>query len=263
MATATGGAQAVVRALRILKLFSGKHLSLSLKQVVDATQLNRTTVFRLLSTLVSEGFLVRLENGDYQLGPELTALGGLAGNRDGLRRIARPILEELVETVGERTTLEVPSRGADGRMTMLVIDEVSDSHRLGITEFAGNHLPIYATSTGKAYMAFAADDLLEDIFAEPVERFTVKTRVSQSAICKDLAVVKQQAYALVVEELEEGLVAIGAPVFNASGAVCAAISIAGPTVRMTAARIPELVVELQNSAQLISKRMGYQMVGGL
>ncbi|MEM8860526.1 MAG: IclR family transcriptional regulator [Chloroflexota bacterium] len=258
MTTATGGAQAVVRALRILKLFSGKHLSLSLKQVIEATQLNRTTVFRLLSTLVAEGFLVRLENGDYQLGPELTALGGLAGNRDGLRRIARPILEELVETVGERTTLEVPSRGSDGRMTMLVIDEVSDSHRLGITEFAGNHLPIYATSTGKAFMAFSNDEMLDGIFSEPVQAFTSKTPVSRPAVEKDLAKTKSQAYALVIEELEEGLVAIGAPIFDASGTVCAAISIAGPTVRMTAERIPELVVELQKSAELISQRMGYR-----
>ena len=253
------GAQAVVRALRILKLFSGQQSTLSQQQVVDRTDLNRTTAFRLLSTLVAEGFLNRRADGDYQLGPALTALGGLANRRDTLRQIAHPILEKLVADIGERVTLELPMIGPDGAMAMLVIDEIAAAHRVSISEFAGNHLPIYATSTGKAYMAFLSPEKLESILDRPMERFTSKTPVTQAEINKDLAVVRQQKYALVEEELEEGLVAVGAPVFDAQGEVCAAICIAGPTVRMTPERIPNFAQLLTSSATLISQRLGYQV----
>ena len=115
------GAQAVVRALRILKLFNGKQTQLSLSDIVKITALNRTTVFRLLSTLVDEGFLVRHEDGPYHLGPELTALGGLASRTDNLRQLARPILKQLVSTVDERATLEILSKNPAGQPTMLVL----------------------------------------------------------------------------------------------------------------------------------------------
>lgn len=252
------GAQAVVRALRLLKLFSGKQTHLSLKQVIDLTDLNRTTVFRLLSTLVDEGFLSRRPDGLYRLGPALTALGGLASRRDNLRQIAHPILQKLVSDVGERATLEIPVVGADGLTAMLVIDEIAGSHRLGINEFAGNHLPIYATSTGKAVLAFLPEDKLNPILAQPRKKLTDETAVSRTVLEKDLQQIKKQRYALVQEELEEGLVAVGAPIFDQLGEPCAAICLAGPTIRMTAERIPRFVQLLERSAKEISESIGYQ-----
>ena len=251
------GAQAVVRALRILKLFGGKKNHLSLKQVIESTGLNRTTVFRLLSTLVDEGFLSRRPDGLYHLGPALTALGGLASRRDNLRQIAHPILRKLVNDVGERATLEIPVIGADGLTAMLVIDEIAGTHRLGINEFAGNHLPIYATSTGKSILAFLPDDQLAKILAQPRKQLTADTAVSRSKLEKDLKLIREQRYALVQGELEEGLVAVGAPIFDPLGEPCAAICLAGPTIRMTAERIPEFVWPLEQSAQEISESLGY------
>ncbi|MFT5193624.1 MAG: DNA-binding IclR family transcriptional regulator [Candidatus Promineifilaceae bacterium] len=258
LAESTSGAQAVIRALRILKLFDGKQTHLSLQHVIGESGLNRTTVFRLLSTLVDEGFLNRHADGRYQLGPALTALGGLANRRDNLRQIAHPILQELVNTTGERATLEIPVTGADGHTAMLVIDEIAGVHRLGINEFAGNHLPIYATSTGKALMAFLPKARIEKILAQPMAAFTSKTPVTKQALEKDLARVKKHQYALVQEELEEGLVAVGAPIFDSNGEVCAAICIAGPTIRMTADRLPSLTRYLQDSARLISESIGFK-----
>jgi len=252
------GAQAVVRALRILKLFSGKQTHLSLKEVINTTDLNRTTVFRLLSTLVEEGFLLRQLDGLYHLGPALTALGGLASQRDNLRQVAHPILRKLVREVGERATLEIPVNGPDGLTAMLVIDEIAGNHRLGINEFAGNHLPIYATSTGKAVLAFLPDEKVEKILAQPMDRLTSATSATRGALLSDLQRIKKQRYALVQGELEEGLVAVGAPIFDALGEACAAICLAGPTIRMTAKRIPKFVRLLGQSAAEISESIGFQ-----
>lgn len=252
------GAQSVVRALRILKLFNNKHPQLSLQYVIGKTELNRTTVFRLLSTLVDEGFLNRRADGLYHLGPTLTALGGLASRRDHLRHVAHPILETLVDKAEERATLEIPAVGADGLTSMLVLDEIAGEHRLAINEFAGNHLPMHATSTGKVLLAFLPGEKREAILAQPMARLTEKTSATRQELEQDLKQIRQQNYALVQEELEKGLIAVGAPIFDALGDVCAAICVAGPTIRMTADRIPELVKVLGQSAAQISQNLGHQ-----
>ena len=252
------GAQAVVRALRILKLFNGKQTQLSLSDIVKITALNRTTVFRLLSTLVDEGFLVRHEDGPYHLGPELTALGGLASRTDNLRQLARPILKQLVSTVDERATLEILSKNPAGQPTMLVIDEIDASHRLSISDFAGSHLPVYATSTGKAYLAHLPSNEVDQILNEPLDAFTSNTLITKTALKQELNQIKEQGYAIANEELESGLVAIGVPIFDGQGTAHASICLAGPTVRMTAEKLPQLIQQLQNAGDLLSEKMGYR-----
>lgn len=254
------GAQAVVRALRILKLFNGGSLSLSLQDVIKQTDLNRTTAFRLLTTLTGEGFLLRCDDGKYQLGPELTALGGVGIRQDSLRRVAHPILQNLVTQVNERATLEVRSTDLNGFATMLVIDEVVASHRLSIRDFTGNHLPIYATSTGKAYLAHVSKEEQENLLNQPLETFTNETVRSAQEIQNELIQIKKNGYAVANEELEEGLVALGVPVFNGQGEVCAAICLAGPSVRMTADRLPELIGHLKAHGIEISAQNGWRQM---
>ncbi len=252
------GAQAVVRALRILKLFSGKQNTLTIQQVVKATELNRTTVFRLLSTLVDEGFLKRREDGSYQLGAELMVLGGLAGRRDTLRQVAQPIMQDLVTTVNERSTLEILATDPAGKATMLVIEEIDATHRLSIRDFAGNHLPVYATSTGKALLAHLPEEQASRIIHQPFEALTQTTIQDTADLEQELNLIKKNGYALADEELEDGLIAIGVPIFDNQGTACASLCLAGPSVRMTAEKLPDLTTHLVASGKAISEQLGWR-----
>ena len=158
----------------------------------------------------------------------------------------------------ERATLEIRSTDPNGLPTMLVVDEIDASHRLSVSDFAGSHLPIYATSTGKAYLAHLPMDQLDQVLDQPFSPFTTATVSSKSALAKELAQVKAQGYAIANEELENGLVAIGVPIFDGAGNVNASICLAGPTVRMTAEKLPGLTKELIKTGQVLSERMGYR-----
>ncbi len=252
------GAQAVVRALRILKLFTGKQNTLTIQDVVKATGLNRTTAFRLLSTLVDEGFLKRREDGSYHLGPELMVLGGLASRRDTLRQTAQPIMQNLVDTVNERSTLEILATDPAGNATMLVVEEIDATHRLSIRDFAGSHLPIYATSTGKALLAHLPQDQIEQIIQQPFESFTHTTVQAAADLKLELNQIRKNGFAQADEELEDGLIALGVPIFDNQGVACASLCLAGPSVRMTREKIPVLTQHLIASGKKISEQLGWR-----
>ena len=148
--TAPKGAQAALRAIRLLKLFTIVKPELSLTQVSVSADLNKTTAHRLLRALESESLIQRNSiTGRYSLGAGLMALGVQALSSSDLRRRARPILKLLARDTGETAQLEVPVQ--DG---MLILDEVTGRHVVTATGNIGTHWPIHATSSGKAYMAF-------------------------------------------------------------------------------------------------------------
>lgn len=252
------GSQAVERALRLLKLFSDQKTTLTVNEAVEATQLNRTTAHRLLTALHNEGFLTRQPDSAYGLGPELTALGGYALRNNNLWQAARPEMEALRDTVNERVTLEVLSTAPDGTPAMLVMDELSADHVLSIREFAGNHLPIHATSTGKVMLAFVSAEKRSALLSHTFPQLTHNT-LDAGGLSAEVATIRHQGHAIAREELEDGLIAIAAPLFDALGDPCGAISVAAPVVRISDARLPNILHELKATTQQISKRLGFRL----
>ena len=118
------GTQAVLRAISLLKVFDDEHPQWNLTELAHETGLNKTTTFRLLSALESEGMIARGDSGDnYVLGPEIVVLGGRALRANKLRSISHPKLEQLAAITGETASLEILA-GRD----MLIIDEVVGEH---------------------------------------------------------------------------------------------------------------------------------------
>ena len=258
MKTSYAGTQSVVRAIRLLKLFGGTQAVWSLAEIVEAAGLNKTTVFRMLTALESEGLLERNESGSYRLGPEMVALGGRALHTNSLRQLAQPILEALVEHTGERTTLEVPVNNSDGSLSMLMMVEVQGKHLISINQYVGSRLPIHATSTGKALLAFMSDEDRDIVLQQPFAPLTRSTIVDVAALQAELAVIQQRGYAVALGELEVGLMAAGTPIFNYDGQPIGAVSIEGPLSRIDEARLHQLAAELVKSAEIISHRLGFR-----
>ncbi|MGB0389834.1 MAG: helix-turn-helix domain-containing protein, partial [Ardenticatenaceae bacterium] len=114
MTRSYSGTQSVVRALRVLKLFDSDRAEWGLNDLLEVAGLNKTTLFRLLSALESEGLLQRTANGDYRLGAQIIALGGRAMRHNPLRVVARPLMRELAQRTKERITLEMLVTNWDG-----------------------------------------------------------------------------------------------------------------------------------------------------
>lgn len=259
MTTSYSGTQSVVRALRLLKLFGGDKAEWSLNELVDAAGLNKSTVFRMLTALESEGLLERTQHGDYQLGPEIVALGGRAMLNNDLIQVARPVLEELVEATGERTTLEQLVTNPDGSYSMLVLAEIQGKFLISINQYTGSRLPLHATSTGKAMLAHMPEDEREIALQQHFSALTDKTITNNVQLEKELSTIRKQGYAAAIGELEVGLMAAGTVVYNYSGDPVATIGIEGPDSRISEERLHELAAQLVEAAQVISKRLGYRM----
>lgn len=252
------GAQAVIRAIRLLKTFAERQREWSLKELVDSSGLNKTTVFRLLSALESEGLLERSEQNHYRLGPEMIALGGWAIQHNDLLLTAEPILREFGASINERVTLEQPVINPDGSRSMLMLTQMKSSHLINIDQIYGTRLPIHATSTGKAYLAFLPEDEQWESLHGRLEEITPTTITQKKVLIQELVAIRQRGYATALGELEEGLMAAGAPIFDHTGRPVAAISVEGPESRIDESRLHALALQLIQTAKLISGRLGHR-----
>lgn len=247
------GTQAVARAIGLLKAFSDAQPEWGLSDLAQVTKLNKTTAFRLLAALEAEGLVMRNPlSGGYRLGIELVALGGCAMRSNPLRAMSRPLLETLAQECDEAATLEVLAGSQ-----MLIVDEVSSRHPMGMSQDVGSRLPAHATATGKVLLAQQDPDSLAGVLRLPLAALTEATVVDLTCLRTQLAEIRRQGYAVTTGELEPGLVAVAAPVYDRERQVAAAISIGGSNLRLTPERLPEITALVQMTARQISRQLGY------
>jgi DNA-binding IclR family transcriptional regulator len=248
------GTQSVLRAVSLLKVFDDEQREWNLTELAQETGLNKTTTFRLLSALESEGMIARTATGDnYVLGPEIVVLGGRALRANSLRSVSHPKLELLAASTGETASLEVLSG-----QEMLIIDEIVGEHLISGVRSIGTRWPVHGASTGLALLAAWPKAEREVYLRNPLPSFTPNTITDARELRLLLDKIARQGYAVADEMLEMGLIAIGAPLYNHDGRAVAAISIFGPKTRLakdTLSAKGELVREM---AAQISVLLGYQ-----
>lgn len=242
------GAQAALRAIRLLKLFTAEAPEMQLAEISSCSGLNKTTAHRLLQALLSEELLDRNPGtGAYRLGPGMMALGVQALSSNDLRLRARPLLKKLAEETGETATLEVPIENM-----MLILDEVTSKHFVGASGNVGTRWPIHATSTGKALIAF--DQYGAERLGSELASLTSRTITRFEDLEKELGDIRRRGFAETVEELEEGLSGVGAVVRGGMGEVLGALSICGPSQRMSESRRAQLGATLCTVASRLQPR---------
>ena len=240
------GAQAALRAVRLLKLFTNERPDMSLAELSRASGLNKTTTHRLLRALQSEALIDRNPaTSTYSLGAGLMALGVQALASSDLRRRVRPVLRSLARETGETATLEVPFEDS-----MLILDEVAGTHVLGSAGNIGTRWPMHATSTGKVWLAF--DELGIDRLEKKLKPLTANTMLKKDEFQPQLAEIRRRGYAITIDELEDGFTAVATIIRGVLGDVQGALSIGGPTQRLTAGRRAELGTSLCRAAQRLN-----------
>jgi DNA-binding IclR family transcriptional regulator len=247
------GTQAVQRAVSLLKMFSDARPEWGLTELARAVGLNKTTVYRLLTALASEGLVARSPAGEaYRLGPEAIAIGARALRSNDLRTVSREYLAELARRSDETATVEVLVES-----DVLIVDEVHSRKWLHASPSVGTRWPAHATSTGKVLLAYLSDGDRKSVLRVPLSQPARRTITTLSALKEELARVRTQGYALAVGELEDGYSAVGAPVRDHEGQVVAAVSLGGPSVRLPQDRLKALLPLVLEATQGISQRLGY------
>ena len=254
--------QTIERESFIFDILSQFPNGLSLGELARKTNLPKGTAHRLLSSMAYFDF-IRQEptTKNYHLGFKLADLGNLMLSQIDLRSQARSFLINLSETVKETVHLVVLDRDK-----ALYIDKV-DLHPkvsgLQMVSRLGSRISLHCSSVGKVLLAYMEKTDAEKLISgTKLAKRTENTITDSDELMRHLAAVRENGYAVDDEENEEGIRCVAAPIHNGSGRIEAAMSISGPTTRITMERIEtelkELVCETANhiSVQLGCKDMG-------
>ena len=220
--------QSVRKAIMLLRATADDR-NANVSSLSRAAGLPRATALRMIQTLEQEGFLLRIPGDDrVLLGPELLRLARNTDEQLLLREVSRPIIGDLVATVRETVTLSVvaPDGGLD------LVSQVDAPAQLRPQSWVGQRFPLHASASGKVLLATYDDERLERFLAEPLARFTPSTITTAEALCTELERVREQRYAVVRDEEEEGLSGISAGIHGPAGELLGVLTLGGPTQRL-------------------------------
>jgi IclR family pca regulon transcriptional regulator len=239
--------QSLERGLAVIRAFDADHPELTLSEVARATSLTRAAARRFLHTLVELGY-VRSDGRLFSLRPRVLELGYAYLSSLTLPEVAEPHMERLVASVRESSSMSV----LDGDEVVYVA-RVPTKRIMTVSISVGTRFPAYATSMGRVLLAGQPEEWLEEYLStlalSPLTRHTVTTPARLRA---ELIRVRERGWAMVDQELEEGLRAIAAPIRNGDGHVVAAINISSHASRGSlAAMRDELLPQLLKTAALI------------
>jgi len=244
MGQLVNGTQAIDRASALLIHILESSTPPLLSELSRSHEIPKSTTSRMLSALERSGLVRRDRNGAFIAGGVLTQFARSQNHDSVLVARMHSVLEKLALTTGETANLAVASNGE-----MRLIDQVDGQYLLGATNWVGKNIPYHASALGKILLAYGA----ATIPLGKLEKLTGKTIISRPKLLIELENVRKKGFAVISDELEEGLVAVAAPIRENDGRVVGAVSISGPSSRLTQrdlVKIGDVIIEEIHSLQL-------------
>jgi IclR family KDG regulon transcriptional repressor len=242
----------VVKALKALEVLCRADEPVGVTRLARALALNKSNAHRILGTLLALGYVRRDGAAGYAPSLKLWELGASVRVHNDLGRIAKPYLPELSARTGE-TVLVAVLDGCDS----LYLEKQESAHPVRIAATVGQRLPGYCSATGRVLLAHAADSerLIPTI---KFVRHAVNTITSAKELRQALLKVRQQGFALSVEEYMAGVCGLAVPIRGSNGDVTAALGLTALKLGLTEARIKRLVAALHDTAEKIGYDAGYR-----
>lgn len=238
--------RAVERALEILLCFI-KRSSLSLTEISELTQLNKSTVYRLLATLEKKGFLTRDPDTEkYQLGFRIWELSVHLDASNDPAILFLPEMERLRDQLDETISLYV--RDGYERVRIQAVESRQAIRRVAPL---GARMSLAVGASSKVLMAYAKPELVEEV----IQSSHWPEDVDPANYRKQLKEIAKEGYAISIEEREAGTAAIAVPIFNRDHQIVAALAVSGPVHRMSHTQMRSFLPELIRSAENMGKML--------
>lgn len=248
--------QSVDRALLILEALAEASRPLHLAELVQMVKLKPSTVHRLLATLIKHDFVEQDVRSCYRLSMKLYYVGNSATYAVDIKELARPCMHELLDRYNETVNLAILDRG-----DVVYIDQLESNNIVIVRMFArvGNRGPAYCTGSGKVLLAgLSQEDFTRYLQNVTLRGFTDDTITDPNGLAREMDKVRENGYALDLGERDEGVGCVAVPIKNREGRVVAALSVSGPSMRMTAPFLSnQLAPVLIGYADQISNKLGY------
>jgi DNA-binding IclR family transcriptional regulator len=234
--------QSVDRAAALLKAVAGSREPLTVAELAARCGLNRSTAWRLLATLDSQGLVERDPvTQRYSVGYAIFQIAA-AGDHDALVRRAHPVLQHLADDTGETVNLAVAKR-----FNLVYVHQV-EAPQIMSPNWLGRAVALHATSSGKAFLAWLPKEERDVLVPARLERFTDTTLTQRRQLEEELEAVRRDGYSICVGELEETLFGASAAVLNERERPVAIVSVWGPQHRVPAERLPEIGRKARDAA---------------
>ncbi len=244
--------QSVDRAVTILEILARRGEA-GVTELAAELGVHKSTAFRLVAVLEARGLVEQTaERGKYRLGFGVVRLAGAATAQLDLGRESRVACEKLAAELGDTVNVAIFDDGY-----AINISQARGTAAVSTHNWIGQRTPLHATSSGKVLLAFRPPAEWTRLLRKALSRHTPRTITDARRLREELASVCGQGWACTNEELEVGLNAVAAPILDHTGAVVAAVSVSGPSYRLTPESFPEVARHVVAAAAEISGRLGH------
>ena len=243
--------QSIIKAFTLLDAFTPDKKEWGVRELANKTGYNKSTTYRLLSTLVSLHIVYQNKNDKYSLGSKLFELGNRVSLYESLASISNEPIKSIALNIEETVLLGVLKESQ-----VLYINKADSLNGLKISTSIGSYQPAHATATGKLLMAHASKGELQSYLKNNrFQSFTKNTITDSKTLLNELQTIKSQGYSLDLEEFELGLICIAIPVFNKKGEVIAGVSASGPSSRFKMENVEKYISILQKGVSRIEQSL--------
>lgn len=250
---ATDGPRSLEHGLTILEAFTADAPDLGVSELARILGLTKSTVHRLITTLVKRGYLVQdSDTRKYRLSLRMYEVGYAAVQKLGLHRVAS-VLEQLGARTRETVHISVFNDGA-----AIYLHSVESTQPVRTHSRLGQRSPVTCTANGKVFLAHLPEPVRRSYLSAGLPRYTPHTITDLDALEREFEDIRRQGYALDREELQEGIVCIAAPIRDHTGRVTAALGLSAPAIRMGSDRVSELACLLVEASGRVSCDLGYR-----
>lgn len=241
------GTQAIDRAAALLVKILDSPTSLTFTQLMNETGLAKGTASRILGALERNELIQRTVDGAFEAGAVVNRFALKGGGNMAVSTALQPAMEAISEKTGEAVSLAVAGFDAVEN-----IAQVQSTFLIGSRDWVGENVPFHCSASGKVFLAYGAQVLPD----KKLEKITLKTITSRADLARELETVRARGYGSSNGELEEGLVAVSVPVFDANQNVIATVSVSGPNSRITPERIKLFANLLKQEVSKVKVNLG-------
>ena len=241
----------VKNGLSIIKIFTKEKPIWGVTEICKELNLPKSTVSRLISELVDEGYLKKVGN-KYSLGLSVLSLSGVIMSHLEIHREAHEPLRSLVRKVEENAHLST----LEGTQLIYLL-KVECSQAVRLLSHVGHYRPITCSSPGKLLLAYQPSDVINEVISLGLTKRASESITDPHVLLERLNKIKQQGYDVSFNEMNEDVVSIAAPIKDYMGNVIASVSIAGPRNRIDDDLLPQYVNEIVKTGEIISHQIGY------
>lgn len=243
----------ILKTMELLKCFSPKQPEWTVNELSNKLNMNRTTVYRILTTLASGGFVQQnRKSGGFRLGSTLIGLSMALLNSMDIRTVARHVLKDLARETGESVHLTIWYNDE-----VILLDQWESPSEIKVSLPLGKKFPAHCTSTGKVFLAALSEKEFTRYLSEhELKSFTPNTIVSKEVLKEEVLKIREKQIAFDFEEYALDLITCAVPVYSFDQSVNASIAVLGPSRRMQT-KLETIALMVKKAGEQISTHLGY------